>query len=81
MVSKNRVKQNARPGKMGAKLKNLKIYVLFRKRIELSINLNFVHKIWSMGVKNVRETTKRIEIQCAIPKVEELRSLNMDMYS
>lgn len=45
MVSKNMVKQNTRPGNLGAKLKNLKFYVLLRKRIEISINLKFVHKI------------------------------------
>lgn len=68
---------------MGAKSKRSEFYVLFRKTIEISITSKFIQKI-HINVKNVRETTKRIEIQCVISKVgetgEEIQNLNMDTY-
>lgn len=34
-----------------------------------------------MGVNNVRETTKIIEIQCVVPTVKEIHRLDLDTYS
>lgn len=59
MVSKN-IELNSRPWlkwKVGAKLKHSEFQILFRKTVEISINLKCIKKIWSMDVKNVRETT------------------------
>lgn len=71
---------------MGAKLKCSKFYVLFRMRLEISIDLEFVQKYEiNMDVWNVRKTTKRIKIQCVISEVEgtgeEIQNLNIDTYS